>query len=111
MNNVDGLRYRFWIQTSIEEADEGTEIGQLKVKNESGGGGFGSYPCLNLILDDKYLLNTSSRIDVHYVDGNGVQQHLTLRYAPNANKVKVVLPGAGTDKGLNSISDSACSAT
>ncbi len=111
----DTISYRFWIQTSVEEADEGTKIGEMKARNNPpvSGARFGDLPCRDLILDDKYMVNGNPRFDVHYVDGSNVQQVLTLGYFPNKKKVRLVL--AGSNKNLNVLSgtpgSTSCSAT
>ena len=109
------ISYRFWIQTSIEEADEGAKIGELKARNNPivSGGDFDALPCRDLILDNKYMDGIKSKIDIHYVDDGGVQQDLTLVYLPNAsnNKVKLV---STVNKGLTVLSGTdatSCSAT
>jgi len=96
--------YRFWIQTSIVYADEGTKIGQVNVRVDDGGV---VSPCRDLTLVD--LSNNGKIINIQYTDGNNVVQDLTLKYFPNAIKqLKLVLTGG--NRGLNSSSNTACSA-
>ncbi len=109
------ISYRFWIQISVEEADEGSKIGQVKMKNNNGGGSFGA--CRDLILDNKYMdmdgINSNSKIDIHYVDGSNEQQDLTLGYFPNDNNNKLKLVST-QNKGLRVLSGTPatrCSAT